>query len=111
MTKNDSSWCRVQPAAFDELKVGRGNESDTITTAASESKEVDMLVLSRKPSQRIQIGKDVTITVVRIDRNQVRLGIEAPAGVSILRDELTPGKPEKVEAGQSVLAQALWSIG
>ncbi len=70
-----------------------------------------MLVLSRKPSQRILIGKDVAITVVRIDRNQVRIGIEAPAGVSILRDELTAIKPEKVEAGQAVLAEALWSVG
>ncbi len=70
-----------------------------------------MLVLSRKPSQRILIGKDVTITVVRIDRNQVRIGIDAPAEVSILRDELTAIEPEKVEAGQAVLAEALWSVG
>ena len=47
-----------------------------------------MLVLSRKLSQQILIGSDITITVVRIEGNQVRLGIEAPAGVSILRDEL-----------------------
>jgi carbon storage regulator CsrA len=52
-----------------------------------------MLVLSRKASQQVIIGTDIRITVVRIDRNQVRLGIEAPSGVAILRDELTPKPP------------------
>jgi carbon storage regulator len=63
----------------------------------------DMLVLSRKASQQVMIGTDIRITVVRIDRNQVRLGIEAPAGVAILRDELvrvpsTPAEPGRPEA-------------
>ena len=47
-----------------------------------------MLVLSRKPSQQIMIGPDIVITVVKIDRNQVRLGIQAPTGVTILRHEI-----------------------
>lgn len=47
-----------------------------------------MLVLSRKLSQQILIGPDIAITVVKIEGNQVRLGIEAPAGISILRQEL-----------------------
>jgi carbon storage regulator len=47
-----------------------------------------MLVLSRKLSQQVIIGSDVSITIVRIDRNNVRLGISAPPGVSILRQEL-----------------------
>jgi carbon storage regulator len=47
-----------------------------------------MLVLSRKPSQQILIGSDISITVVRVERNQVRLGITAPAGVPILREEI-----------------------
>jgi carbon storage regulator len=51
-----------------------------------------MLVLSRKLSQQILIGKDISITVVRIEGNHVRLGIEAPPGVSILRDELVTGQ-------------------
>jgi carbon storage regulator CsrA len=34
------------------------------------------------------IGPDIKITVVKVDRNQVRIGIEAPADVTILRDEL-----------------------
>jgi carbon storage regulator len=47
-----------------------------------------MLVLSRKISQQVIIGSDVSITIVRIERNQVRIGISAPPGVSILRQEL-----------------------
>ena len=39
-----------------------------------------MLVLSRKETQRIRLGDDIVITVVRIGGDKVRLGIEAPQG-------------------------------
>jgi carbon storage regulator len=47
-----------------------------------------MLVLSRKLSERILIGPDIAITIVKIEGNQVRVGIEAPPDVTILRSEL-----------------------
>jgi carbon storage regulator CsrA len=47
-----------------------------------------MLVLTRKQSQQIMIGTDIRITIVKVERNQVRLGIEAPSGMTILREEL-----------------------
>ena len=47
-----------------------------------------MLVLSRKPLDSILIGDDIKITIVRIDRNQVRIGIEAPKHIPVLREEL-----------------------
>ena len=47
-----------------------------------------MLVLSRKSGERILIGKDVTVTVVRIGPNTVRLGIDAPREMNIVREEL-----------------------
>jgi carbon storage regulator len=47
-----------------------------------------MLVLSRKTGQRIHIGDQVTISVVRISGNRVRIGIEAPIEVPIHRLEL-----------------------
>ena len=53
-----------------------------------------MLVLSRKVGSSIRIGKDITLTVVKIDRNQVRLGIEAPLNVPVLREELLIDLPE-----------------
>lgn len=48
-----------------------------------------MLVLTRKPSEQIVIGSDVIITVLKVEGNKVRIGIEAPQDVSIRRDELT----------------------
>lgn len=54
-----------------------------------------MLVLSRKVSETIRIGSDVVVTIVRIGRGTVKVGIEAPSGVSILREELTqPGSTD-----------------
>lgn len=47
-----------------------------------------MLVLSRKALQSVIIGEDVKITVIRVEGNQVRIGIEAPNDVRILRGEL-----------------------
>ncbi len=50
-----------------------------------------MLVLSRKLSQQVMIGPDIRITIVKLDRNQVRFGIEAPRGITVLREELLGG--------------------
>jgi carbon storage regulator len=47
-----------------------------------------MLVLSRKLNQAILIGEDVRVVIVSIDRDQVRLGIEAPRSVPVHRAEI-----------------------
>ena len=47
-----------------------------------------MLVLTRKQSEKIRIGDDITITVLKTKGKGVRLGIEAPAHISVLRGEL-----------------------
>jgi carbon storage regulator CsrA len=47
-----------------------------------------MLVLSRKSQESIQIGSDIQIRIISIRGNTVRIGIDAPAEVSILRGEL-----------------------
>jgi carbon storage regulator CsrA len=47
-----------------------------------------MLVLSRKLSQQIMIGPEISIRVVKIEGNHVRLGIQAPRDVTVLRAEL-----------------------
>ncbi len=49
-----------------------------------------MLVLSRKPNESIRIANDVVLTVLQVQGNRVRLGIEAPAKVKIRRSELPP---------------------
>ena len=47
-----------------------------------------MLVLSRKEAQRIRVGDEIVVTVVKIAGDKVRVGIEAPSDVLVLRDEL-----------------------
>ena len=49
-----------------------------------------MLVLSRKLGEKIVIGDNIVVTVVKIDRNQIRIGIEAPGCVPIYREEILP---------------------
>jgi carbon storage regulator len=47
-----------------------------------------MLVLSRKSDQKIHIGPDITVTILEVSGKFVRVGIEAPDSVSILRGEV-----------------------
>lgn len=47
-----------------------------------------MLVLARKLDESIVIGEDIIIKVISIDKGVVKLGIEAPSSVSIVRNEL-----------------------
>ena len=49
-----------------------------------------MLVLSRKESEKIKLGSDIVLTIVRVSGDRVRLGIEAPPELLILREELDP---------------------
>ncbi len=49
-----------------------------------------MLVLSRKINEKIVIDGDIVVTVVKIDRNQVRIGIEAPGHIPVYREEILP---------------------
>jgi carbon storage regulator len=61
-----------------------------------------MLVLTRGCGERIRIGTDVVVTVIRIGPNNVRIGIDAPRNLLVLREELD-GTPERTPAtdGQS----------
>lgn len=47
-----------------------------------------MLVLSRKQSERLVIGENIVVTIVRVAGGSVRLGIEAPAEIPIQREEI-----------------------
>ena len=47
-----------------------------------------MLVIARKPGERICLGDDITVTVLEINGSSVRLGLEAPREVQIFRHEI-----------------------
>ena len=47
-----------------------------------------MLVLSRKAGQKIHIGPDITISILEVTGKFVRIGVQAPDSVNILRDEV-----------------------
>jgi carbon storage regulator len=48
-----------------------------------------MLVLTRKPAEIIRIGNDIVIKVIKTSKGTVKIGIEAPANVRVMRGELT----------------------
>jgi carbon storage regulator CsrA len=67
-----------------------------------------MLVLSRKQQEQIKIGDQITVTIVRVKGNTVRVGIEAPRDVRVIRGELPKLDAEAVQTAaieeQSVAA-------
>jgi carbon storage regulator len=56
-----------------------------------------MLVLSRKVGEKIVIDGQITLTVVRIEGGQIRLGIDAPREVPVVREELIGGRDRDCE--------------
>jgi len=57
-----------------------------------------MLVLSRKVGERILIGDHVAITVVRINATTVRLGVDAPSKLVVVREELAGNAADKLSS-------------
>ena len=54
-----------------------------------------MLILSRRVGERVVIGEDISITVLRIKGNQVRLGVDAPKSIAVQREAVSERiKPE-----------------
>lgn len=60
-----------------------------------------MLVLSRRVNEQIKIGRDITITIVRLHGNVVRVGIDAPKNVRIARSEILSKFPPGTFVAQS----------
>lgn len=53
-----------------------------------------MLILSRRASEKLTIGNNVTITVCKLKDGEVKLGIDAPADVVIMRDDAVAQAPK-----------------
>lgn len=60
-----------------------------------------MLVLTRKQNEKIRIGDSITITVLRMKGKAVRLGIEAPHDINVIRGELCFDLEEQTTSGNS----------
>ncbi len=65
-----------------------------------------MLVLSRKINEKIRIGPDIVISIVAVSETQIKIGIEAPVSVKILRAELY----EKVKDENRQAAEVLKEV-
>lgn len=47
-----------------------------------------MLILSRKTDEKIKIGSDITLTIIEVRGDQVKIGVEAPKNVKVFRQEI-----------------------
>ena len=63
-------------------------ECDEIERPSNTNREETMLILTRKTGTSIKIGQDVVIHVIHTGRSTVKIGIEAPSNVKIMRGEL-----------------------
>jgi carbon storage regulator len=66
-----------------------------------------MLILTRRPGERVVIGDDILITVMGVSGHTVRLGIAAPEGVSIYREEIWLAVKEENRAAAAADAGSL----
>lgn len=69
-----------------------------------------MLVLTRKVGETIQIGNDIEVTVLSVQGDQIKLGINAPKDVEILRKEVYEAIQESNKEAASITNQILSQI-
>jgi carbon storage regulator CsrA len=70
-----------------------------------------MLVLTRKKDEAICIGDDIVIKIIATDKQSVRIGIEAPDNVTILREELVRAvSEENIKAARGASEEMLASL-
>jgi carbon storage regulator len=71
-----------------------------------------MLILTRRVGEAIVIGDEVTVTVLGVKGNQVRIGVNAPKTVSVHREEIFDRiKNEQQGAGPAVRAPEMAAVG
>jgi len=63
-----------------------------------------MLVLSRKVGEKILIGDNISVTVVRVAQGIVRIGVEAPQNLPVVREEIKDQMRERQQAKKAATA-------
>jgi len=66
-----------------------------------------MLILTRRPGERVVIGDEILVTVMAVSGHTVRLGIEAPQGIPIYREEIWLAVMEENRAAAAAAPDAL----
>jgi carbon storage regulator len=69
-----------------------------------------MLVITRQPGSSILIGEDIKVTILEVSGDKIKIGIDAPKSVRIMRSEVLDTVKANLEADQSVKTQALESL-
>jgi carbon storage regulator len=66
-----------------------------------------MLIITRRPGQKIVLGDDITVTVIEVSGQTVRLGIDAPKELPIYREEIWAAVKQENEAAAKADASPL----
>ena len=69
-----------------------------------------MLILSRKTDQQIKIGDDITITIIDIHGDQVKIGVDAPRDVKVFRQEVFNAIKTENTAAASVNTDSIGAL-
>ncbi len=82
---------------FRWVELSSGESHDHIVSRLLIREKPAMLVLNRKEEERILIGDSVVVTIIRVAGDRVKIGIEAPQDVRVIRGELEkkPSRPQK----------------
>ena len=71
-----------------------------------------MLILSRKTNEKIMIGDDISVSIIEIRGDQVRIGVDAPKTVKVFRQEVFDAiKAENKAAAQSAAVLPVMELG
>jgi carbon storage regulator len=71
------------------FEIARTIRGDATKLNERESRRISiMLVLSRRERERLKVGESIVVTVIHVSGDRVRLGIDAPSDILVLREEL-----------------------